>query len=237
MIKIGIVDDEKVIRNQLRNFIEKQRINAHIREYGSADEYAMQNQEEDLLFLDIGMTKGDINGMELAHRIRRREGKQPIIIFVTGFEEFVYEAFDVKAFHYLRKPVNEEKFQQVLHQALESVRPQMFQFQYGGENKSLPIDEIYFIESQNHKIKIYAKKGEFECYAKIGDIEVELAGKFFRIHKGYLINMAYVDSYNKTEVLLENGTKLLISKYKYANFVQEYMKFLMREMGYDRRSV
>ncbi len=88
------------------------------------------------------------------------------------------------------------------------------------------------MENQGHKILIYTKDREqaglrrLEYYAKMGDLEEELRGCFFRIHKGYLVNLACVDEYSKTEVLLANGDKLPLSKYKYEDFVKAYLRFM-----------
>ena len=60
--------------------------------------------------------------------------------------------------------------------------------QYGGEGKSIPLNDIYYMKSRNHNIILYLKDGHMEYYAKIGDLEEELAGRFYRIHQGYLIN-------------------------------------------------
>ena len=55
--------------------------------------------------------------------------------------------------------------------------------------------------------------------------------QFFRVHKGYLVNLAYVEGYSKTELTLTNGEKLLISKYKYQDFVKAYLRFVKRGAG------
>ena len=89
----------------------------------------------------------------------------------------------------------------------------------------------YYIESSNHKVELHLKDGEFVCYAKIGDLELELQDQFFRIHKGYLVNLAYVAGYSKTEVTLANGERLLLSKYKYQDFVKAYLHFLKKGAG------
>ena len=70
------------------------------------------------------------------------------------------------------------------------------------------------------------KEGLFSYYARIGELEDELTDQFFRIHKGYLINLSYVDSYSRTEVELTNGERLLISRYKYVDFVKAYLRFV-----------
>ncbi len=65
-----------------------------------------------------------------------------------------------------------------------------------------------------------------ECYAKIGDLEEALQGQFFRIHKGFLINLSYVEEYSRTQVILANGAKLPVSKYKYEAFVKAHLRHL-----------
>ena len=82
----------------------------------------------------------------------------------------------------------------------------------------LPVKARWFMEYMNEE--------ELEYYAKLGDLEEELQGQFFRIHKGYLVNLACIDEYNKTEVTLVNGDKLLISKYKYPDFVKAYLRYM-----------
>ena len=54
-------------------------------------------------------------------------------------------------------------------------------------SKTVPLDSIYYIESSDHKVVLHLRDGEFACYAKIRDLELELQGRFFRIHKGYLV--------------------------------------------------
>lgn len=66
---------------------------------------------------------------------------------------------------------------------------------------------------------------------QIGELENKLRDKgFFRCHKSYLINLKYVDGYNRQEVILENGEKIVIAKRRYDKFVQEVLK-VMRENG------
>ena len=98
--------------------------------------------------------------------------------------------------------------------------------QYANTSKAIPLDHIYYLESQSHKVVIHMNEEELEYYAKLGDLEEELQGQFFRIHKGYLVNLACIDEYNKTEVTLVNGDKLLISKYKYPDFVKAYLRYM-----------
>ena len=190
--------------------------------------------EHDLLFLDIEM-KGPaagMDGMSMAKQVRSMNlARQPAIIFVTGYEKYVYDAFDVDAFHYLLKPINEQKFAEIFRRAAEQILSETEQkkktlvIQCKNESRAIPLDNIYYLESRNHKVVLYLKEGELEYYAKIGDLEEKLAGQFYRIHRGYLVNLAYVEGYDKTGVTLANGIRLPLSK-KYTDFAAAYLQFV-----------
>jgi len=243
-VKIAVCDDEKNIRAYLVALIKKQAAECSIKEYSSADEYLSNGQEYDLLFVDIEMGGSDagMDGMELARHIRDMDAyRQPIIVFVTGYEKYVYDAFDVGAFQYLVKPVDEQKFAEVFGRAVRQVlseaeqRKKKLVIQYAGGGRAIPLNDIYYVESQNHNNVLYLKSGNkagtsrLEYYGKIGDLEKELAGQFYRIHRGYLINLFHVEGYDKTEVRMANGDKLLLSRYKYDGFVQAYMEYISEE--------
>ena len=240
MIRIAICDDEANTRAYLSSLIRAQSCPCEIVEYASAGDCLADTQELDLLFLDIELAPSGsgLDGMALARTIRERTtGPQPVIIFVTGYERYVFDAFDVGAFQYLLKPVDEEKFAQVFTRAVAQIgtareKPgPVLTLQSANASKTVPLDSTCCIESSNHKVELHLKDGVFACYAKIGDLEVELQDQFFRIHKGYLVNLSYVDGYSKSEVTLTNGERLLLSKYKYQDFVKAYLHFLKRGAG------
>lgn len=253
-VRIAVCDDEKNIRDYLVSLIKRQNTECSIAEYASAAEYLSDRTEHDLVFLDIefGGFGAGMDGMELAKRIRSMDAcRQPILIFVTGYEKYVYDAFDVGAFQYLVKPVDEQKFAEVFDRANRQIRSRQvlsgqalseaeqrrkkFVIPYAGEKKVIPLHDIYYMESQNHAIVLHLKSestadvGRLEYYGKIGDVEKELAGQFYRIHRGYLINLFHVEGYDRTEVRMANGDKLLLSRYKYDGFVQAYMNYISEE--------
>ena len=131
--------------------------------------------------------------------------------------------------------MDERKFAEVFSRAVGQIESEAEQrkkklvIQYAGEGRAIPLDDIYYMESQNHNIVLFLKSGKMEYYGKIGDLEEELAGQFYRIHRGYLINLFHVEGYDKTEVRMANGDKLLLSRYKYDGFVQAYMDYISEE--------
>lgn len=122
MISIAICDDDKSLQNILRQKIEKHcaehSVPCQISCYDSGEEVLglPAAQTPDLLFLDIQMSGR--NGMEIARELRKHH-RDIILIFVTALSEYVYEAFDVSAFHYLVKPFEDAKLQAVLDNALQ----------------------------------------------------------------------------------------------------------------------
>ena len=240
MIKTAVCDDEANVRAWLASLIRAQPFPCEIVEYASAEACLADHREIDLFFLDIGLAPAGPDGMALAGRLRERaSGTQPVIIFVTGYDRYVFDAFDVGAFHYLLKPVDGEKFAQVFARAVEQItaerkkprRGRVLTLRSANTGRTVPLDSIYYVESSNHKVVLHLKDGVFTCYARIRDLESELQGRFFRIHKGYLVNLSYVDGYGKTEVTLANGERLLLSKYKYRDFVKAYLRFLKEGAG------
>lgn len=236
MIRIAICDDEKNVRSYLASLIVKQGQDCQVIEYSSADDVLADKKEFDLIYLDIEMKSvdSDIDGMELAFKIRETCAVQPIIIFVTGYEKYVFDAFDANAFQYILKPVDEKKFSSVFNRAVETIkntknrRKHTIVIQYGSTQKTILLNDLFYAESQNHKVILHTKDGVVEYYAKLEDLEKELDGQFYRIHRGYLINLECVDSYSGTEVILTNGENLLLSKYRYADFVKAHLRYIKR---------
>lgn len=240
MMKIAICDDETNTRAYLISLVQARQCPCEIVEYASANDYLADAQDTDLLFLDIELAPDQPDGMALAREIRSRSaGPLPVIIFVTGYERYVFDAFDVGAFQYLLKPVDEEKFAQVFARAVEQVHSlrnaqhetRVLTLKSANTSKTVPLDSIYYIESSDHKVVLHMRDGKFTYYAKIRDLELELQGQFFRIHKGYLVNLSHLTGYTKTEVEMANGDRLLLSKYKYQDFVKAYLRFLKRGAG------
>lgn len=117
-MNIAVCDDEENIRYLIKRLIEKQDASCRIMEFSSGEEllrfWEQEDREQlDILFLDISMDGTD--GMETAEQIRdwkeeREEvlwGSLPLLIFVTGYPEYMPKAFSVNAFQYLVKPVDE----------------------------------------------------------------------------------------------------------------------------------
>lgn len=114
-MRIAICDDEPEIRNDIERKIRLLYPETEILLYEDGRTLLDAEAPFDIVFLDIRME--GMNGMEAA-RALRAAGSDAVIIFVTALEEYVYEAFDVGAFHYLVKPLDRGKFYEVLSKAV-----------------------------------------------------------------------------------------------------------------------
>ena len=231
---IGICDDEKNIQELIGNKIAKQCPEAEIVLFSSGEELFLSDKHIDILFLDIQMR--DKNGMEVAKELRKKD-KKLIIIFVTAFAEYVLQAFDVGAFHYIMKPIDDAKFTDILYKAvdkwsLESAAKKDSEEKYlfinnSGMHIKVTLDEIVYAEVFNRKVVIHKMNDEIEYYGKMSDLEALAGESFFRPHRAYLINFKYVEKYDATTIYLEKGT-VLMAKGKFSEFVKKYMKYIQK---------
>lgn len=233
-MRIAICDDEKNIRELIKGKIANQYPDANIIFYSSGEELFLSDNPIDILFLDIQM-QGK-NGMETARELRKKD-KKIIIIFVTAAEEYVFQAFDVGAFHYIVKPIDDAKFKDVLHRAVEEwtskqaeekePEEKYLMINNGGVHIKVTIDDIVYAEVFNRKVVIHKLNETIEYYGKMSDLENVAGNSFFRPHRAYLINFKYVEKYDATTIYLEKGTALM-AKQKYPEFVKKYMKYNQR---------
>ena len=235
-LNIAICDDEEIIREQIKELTEKEKSGLCMELYETGDALLASGKQFDIVFLDIQMEGTD--GIETAKRLRQRD-EDTILIFITGIREYVFEAFDVAAFHYLLKPIEEEKFREVFRRAgrelekRKSKRRETVFIKTRNRSFSLEKDSILYIESRGKKVEIHTTGETIEAYASMNEMEGQLGGGFFRCHRGYLVNMAYVAEYDSGSITLNNGECVYLAKEKYGEFVKAYMRYLRNGVGAD----
>ena len=232
MIDIAICDDEKVIRERITDLVEKQGADCRIDNFGAGNELLAVGKHFDMIFLDIQM-EGK-NGIETARAIREYDRKA-VIVFVTAMKEYVFEAFDVAAFHYLLKPIDEKKFTEVFENAVKEIQEQQrtqeaevptLLVKTKNRSRMLKQSEIIFIENRANKVEIHTTKEVIETYYTMSKLEGELGSSFYRCHRGYLVNMEHITEYSSDMIDMDNGEKVYLAKEKYPEFVKEYMRYL-----------
>ena len=230
-MQIAVCDDEKEIRDLFAQKIRKLYPGAGLLLYESGEELLLSDEEPDILLLDIQMPGK--NGMETAKELRRKN-KQVIIIFVTALDDFVFEAFDVGAFHYLVKPFDDRKFAEVLHNATEQSKnrkkPEMpsLLINTGGKHITVNLEDLVYAELFDRKLILHTMDAEIEYYGKMKELEEKVGNEFFRTHRSYLVNFGFIRKYDATTVYLEKG-QALMAKRKYQKFVEQYLRYNQRK--------
>ena len=235
MLSIAVCDDEVIeccsMARKIKEILGDMKIPCIVRQFCSGKELLRALESFDIVFLDIIMQ--DLDGMKTA-KIFREKASDKLLIFVSSSREYVFEAYDVEAFQYLLKPVDDRRLKSVLQKAVlktESRSQEFILVSRERQTRKLFLDDIYYFEISGRVVDVHGREGVFTYYEQLGELESRLREKgFFRCHKSYLVNLKYVDGYNRQEVILENGKKIAIAKRRYDRFVQEVLR-VMRECG------
>lgn len=228
-MKIAIVDDEKIIREEIESLIRKSRPDCSVDSYDTGEKLFLAGKFYDIVFLDICM-EGE-NGIKVARRLRQNM-EQTVLIFVTALKDYVFEAFDVLAFHYLLKPLDRKKFTEILERAFTDVerrkKEETALLVIKTRSRTFPLkkDSILYVESLGKKAEVHTGRETYEMYASLNSLEKELGTGFYRCHRGYLVNLGYVSEYYHDGIVLTNGETIYLAKDKYQEFVREYMRYL-----------
>lgn len=88
--------------------------------------------------------------------------------------------------------------------------------------------DILYIESRAKKVEIHTAgtQESIEIYAAMKGLEEQLGSNFYRCHRTYIVNMAYITEYEKDCITLVNGDKVYMAKKKYGDFVKAYQNYL-----------
>ena len=200
-MRIGICDDEADVCGLIRKYIEDAGGMDDISLFDSADgvrEHIKQGNTLDILCLDIGLGSSQ-DGMALAGELKGSQiadgsggAALPLVIFIIGIPERMPEAFGVRAFHFLVKPVKEEQFRPVLESARKAVAyaksrqtEKTITLVSGSVTNVLKASDICYVESLGRKLVFHLRAGVTESYGKISEIGSELGDTFYQIHRSY----------------------------------------------------
>lgn len=217
-MKIAICEDEDLTRDMtvklIKEVANELAMDVTIFAYPSSEEllFVMPDLPVlDLLILDIQM--GELNGMNLAKKIREINQKMHIL-FVSNYADYVFDGYEVDAIGYVMKPLTTKKFKQVL------IKVSQKQIQVGqvlivekdGQQERVSLQELMYIESDGHYLKIVTQRGEFRQKLSLAKISNDLNDDFIQVHRSYIINLNMLTKINGTELHLINGEKIPLAR-------------------------
>ena len=231
MIRIAIVDDEKIILRSIHKKIEGWFCKAGVKFeiYDHTDAVVALKEIEkssfDILFLDIDMP--EISGMEIAKKLRVQE-ENIDIVFITNKEELVYDAIKFTPFRFIRKYRFEDEIEEAVNEFMNKFGKNNYTYMFSTPQgkKGVLVTRIKYIEVMSHKLNVHGIKESFIANGNLKDIEdIFYDYGFLKVHQSYLVNYRFINLIKHKEVIIDNGTTLPISRGKYEKIKFDYMRF------------
>ncbi|HMI68087.1 MAG TPA: response regulator [Cyclobacteriaceae bacterium] len=238
-----IIDDEKLARDLLREFLESFPQIEVIGESAKGSEAVekINKLKPDLIFLDVQMP--GMNGFDVLDEIDH----EPHVIFTTAYDQYAIRAFEKNAVDYLLKPLDEERFTQAVNRALKrkttengDLEELLRSIKSEGKGSfdshifvqkseklfNLPVEEIIFLEASGDYTVITTKNDQFVSSSGIGKLEEILnPDTFIRVHRSTIINLNFLKEIERhfnggMVVKMQNGKSFPVSR-TYAKLIRK----------------
>lgn len=242
MFNIVICDDNEGYMSLFKSIVNKQfrmimndesmyRIDACFGSGTGLLEYA-EDHKIDVLFLDIDMP--EMTGFEIA-KIMSREHSETLIVFMSAYDNFVYESFDYLPFAYMRKETIAEDIPKVAYRIKDKLLEQTRYITLLSANKEIRVDskEILYFESKKNYFVAYLINGSvYSCRGTLSKLEKETESLgFFRTHSAFLVNLEHADRVVDNKYILVGTTEIPIAQKRSKEFKKAFLEFTRRRIG------
>jgi len=234
-LRAVVADDERLGRDLVCRLLAREPDVEVVAVCGTGHEAAdaIGNLEPDLAFLDIRMP--DLEGLSIVRRFAR--GKAPLFIMVTAFASHAVEAFDVRAFDYVMKPVDKARFARAVKDARAAVLNRRagpkpgtaedrapddvdhIRVRMGDELIYVPIARVWYFEACNQYVRLHVGKTSYLISTEsLSSLEAKLDPNLFvRVHRGSLVNANFVEAVRlgsgaRRSLSLADGRRLPVSR-------------------------
>ena len=237
MIKVAFCDDDVSVLGEVSALVDQYRVERNQEIGYAAFKSPLELLAEvergmrfDILFLDVIMPGQ--NGISAAKEIRKYDSSVKII-FLTSSREYAVDSYDVKAFHYLMKPLESDHLFRVLDDFWETTHTarESFAAQTDTGFCRITLEDVDYLEAQNKRVLVSLSNDTDieirELFSKCEEI-FSLEKGFFKCHRSYIVNLNHVEQFTKTQISTKNGTNIPISRNNYAAFKEAYFSYMFR---------
>lgn len=236
MIRFGVCDDEKewctLIREQILSLCDELGgcdAQAECLLYSSGDELIKncKNDRLDIAFIDI--VCGEENGFNIAGRLAEKDANVGIV-YITGYDHLVYEAFESRPLGFVRKCCLYEDTKRTFSSIMKHIEANRKYVQLKSNNGevSVLIGKINYLEVYSHRVTVRLQDREFEVRESLTKLEEELQKyNFLRINRYCIVNLKNVSNVKGRECSLENGEVLQISRDRAKIVLKQWLACIM----------
>ena len=215
MTTVLIVDDEALARERVRTLLAAERDVTIVGECAGGREaaHAIVEHRPDLVFLDIQMP--DMSGFEVLEAVAM--DWLPAVVFVTAYDEYAIQAFDVNAIDYILKPIEPARFKKALARAVKRGPLDRLVVRAGGNIMFLKPRDIDWIEADGKLAQLHVGRETHGVRIPLKRLEERLAAHgFVRVHRSAIVNVERIKElqpwfHGEYVVILKDGTKLTSS--------------------------
>jgi two-component system LytT family response regulator len=233
-MKVLVIDDERLARQELKKLLKKHQEIEIIGEAANADEAneLIQEKKPDLIFLDIQMPGK--TGFELLEEL----DEVPLVIFVTAYDEYAIEAFKVNALDYLLKPVEPKLLSAAIdkvfsmqhndNKTIEHVNKLTSESQIflkdGDKCWFVSLKDVRMFESEGNYVRVFFNNYKPLILKSLNNLEKKLDEEtFFRANRKFIINLKWIESIENwfsggLLVKLKGGETVEVSRRQAARF-------------------
>lgn len=186
----------------------------------------------DVLLLDMEMP--GLSGIETALELRGFCSCTTIIV-LTGHTKYALPCYDIRAFHYLIKPLKADQLKSAIDEARRRTGSrEVMHICTKDADSFVPYGDIFYMESLNRSLYTYTRGNAYKSNRSISQTDAELDGKgFYRVHKSFIVNMEHVEHIDRSAriVWLSDGTKLPVGNRKLMDFASALLNYKSGRYG------
>lgn len=226
-MRICIVEDESTHVQHLCSLLHKweheNRTALEIDSFSSEEKLLVKKEiNYDIIFLDIRL--GDKDGLQVARSLRERNYTNALV-FLTAYREYVFEGYNVHALNYILKPISYEELTSCLEYVQQTLRNASFVYQYRSTILQIPYQTILYFSSCNQYSEVVTQHGSYKQFRSLKSILPKLPTQFIRCHRTAIVNMHYIRSITKKEILLSSDITLPVSKTYLESVKQAFIQY------------
>ena len=225
-LKIAVCDDEKIICEDIQKKLINIKSDYLIDSFNTSNDILLNALKYDIIFLDIEMP--EIDGLSIAKELRQRSYKG-YIVFLSSHTEFVMEAFKVKAFRFLEKPIDINMLNEAISEAEKEIYENKHIIVKGyGTEILIDISEILYIKADGNKTLIVSKEKVIETNETLKQWIEELGDEnFCQIHRAYIVSLKHVKEINYDRITLDySNIEIPVSRRRLAKFKMNFYSYI-----------